>query len=169
MARVAIAAQRAVKAVAATVVQEQAKKAPGAAVDLTVCLDSGASGHLPSVDLAQAHGLTWDTSVQEHYGGASVTGGFTTLGRLNGKIPLEVKTVAHGTTTLPMGGHVAPVGQSLASTPAFVRELNLFVVDCLNSTGGRGSFALDPDGRQIPLPAARNNLTVLPIVGGPTP
>ena len=58
IARVAIAAQRAVKAVAATVMQEKAKLAPGVAVDLTVCLDSRCSGHLPSADLARAHGLT---------------------------------------------------------------------------------------------------------------
>ena len=52
-----------------------------------------------------------------------------------------------------------------ARAAKLVKAMNLIVVDCLNQDGERGSFAIDPEGRVIPLHAAQNQLTVLPVRG----
>ena len=161
LARVTVAAQRAIRALATEFVK-QAKAAP---VDSSFCLDSGTSKTLISAAKARELGLGWDTSQRDQFGGAAETGGFTTLGRLLGKCPLELETVAHGYTTWKLDAEVAPVGQALVSTPCLVNTMNLIVVDCLNQDGERGSFAIDPDGRVIPLHQAQNQLTVLPVRG----
>ena len=161
LARVTVAAQRAIRALATEFVA-QAKAAP---VDSTVCLDSGTSKTLIPPDTALELGLEWDTSQQDKFGGAAETGGFTTFGHLLGKFPLELETVSHGYTPWALDAEVAPVGQALASTPCLVKAMNLIVVDCLNQDGARGSFAIDPEGRVIPLHAAQNKLTVLPVRG----
>ena len=88
-----VAAQRAIRALATEFVA-QAKAAP---VDSTVCLDSGTSKTLIPPSTALELGLEWDTSQQDKFGGAAETGGFTTLGRLLGKCPLELGRWPTGT------------------------------------------------------------------------
>jgi hypothetical protein len=161
LARVTVAAQRVVREIAAELV-EQAKAAPASPA---VCLDSGTSKTLIPPSMALELGLDWDTGQQDQFGGAAETGGFTTLGRLLGKLPLELETESHGYVTWELDADVAPVGQALASTPGLVKAMNLIVVDCLNEEGERGSFAMDKLGRVIPMHAQQNRLTVLPIRG----
>ena len=80
-------------------------------------MDSGASGHLHAPSSCP-DGVKIDTEKFLSYGGAAEDSGFRTHGKVLESTPvgLDLETIEHGVHQWQLGGHVAPVEQTLVST-----------------------------------------------------